>query len=67
MSLEGLAVIGGLLVWAVFDIWAWKTGRATITDALRRWDRRYPWFRYLVLGLVVLGWVHLFGWRLLRP
>ena len=66
MSMEALALLAGLGVWAAYDVWAWATKRATITDVLRRWDRRYPWFRYLLLGLLVFGWVHLFGWRIWR-
>ena len=50
-----------LLIIPIFEVWALKTGRRTLSQWIRKVFRRRRWVRWLGLGL--LGWlaVHLFG------
>ena len=50
--------IGLLVAVLIFDVWALKTKRRTLSQLVQRLSRR-RWFR--AFGLVVLG---LFGWHI---
>lgn len=55
------------LLWLVFigliagiDVWLDLTHRPTLTQWVQRQDRRYPWFRYVVIGALIALAYHFF-------
>lgn len=60
MVLTGLLwlVLIGLI--AGVDVWLGLTGRPTLSAWVRKQDRRYPWFRYVVIGALTALAYHFF-------
>lgn len=45
-----------------YEVWATQTGHDTMSDAIRKITQKHGWFRWVVLGsLLVLAW-HLTAW-----
>ena len=52
-----------LLLCALVEFVAWRRSGSTLSQHLWRSERRFPFFRWLVLGFMVLLTIHLvFGW-----
>lgn len=53
-------VLALVIVVAVFDIWALKTKRRTISQMIQRLSRGWAWFRWIGLATMVLLTWHIF-------
>ncbi len=60
MWAPGLGWLVLLVAAAAFDVWLWRTHRPTLTQWVRRQDRRFPWFRWLVVGALIFLAYHFF-------
>lgn len=60
MWTPGLGWLVLLLLVAVFDIWLAKTSRPTLTQWVRKQDRQFPWFRWVVIGAMAFLMYHFF-------
>lgn len=56
----GWFILGLVVAIAVFEVWALKNHKNTISHLIQRLSRGRKWFRWLgLLGLTILGW-HIF-------
>lgn len=60
MWAPGLGWLVLLLAVAAVDVWLAKTHRATLTQWVRVQDRRFPWFRWAVIGALAFLVYHFF-------
>ena len=60
MWTPGLGWLVLLVSAALFDVWLALTHRPTLTQWVRAQDRQYPWFRWVVMGVLVALAAHFF-------
>jgi hypothetical protein len=61
MLLTGLLWLVFIAALAGVDVWLDLTGRPTLSEWVRKQDRRYPWFRYVVIGALIILCYHFFS------
>jgi hypothetical protein len=60
MLVTGLAWLVALMTLLIFDLWRAVRRKPTLSQWVSAQDHRYPWFRWVILGLVAYLMTHFF-------